>query len=169
MNWILKIKHWQLFGICYVPQIVGFILRNYWSPLFFILGTAVYLIWIRELSVYCSAKITKVINQEKSNFVGLNLGLVLSFLSSSMLVILFFSYPYNNPNIPIAPFIIYFISTFYILIIVSKQLRLTIGTKAMRAGSILNNFALLLWYPIGIWYLQPVMNILQEEEQSLKE
>jgi hypothetical protein len=162
MNWILKAKHWQIFLLLFLFEIMASIdfqgdLRNlYWINL---IGISVFLIWL----FFLTNELIKIVPKAY----GLNINLY--YVNAILFFAVYFSAMYLNNGNDVSFNGIYALIGFYIFyaflqsfgfagrIIKSMELH----RKSKKRESI-GYFFLFIFLPIGIWFMQPKINKLNK-------
>lgn len=168
MNWILKIKHWQLFLLFFLPLIVG---DNLWhdglSLGFSILGMLFYYYWLLSLGIQCE-KINRANNIHSNQFVIFKILSIIIMVCYVILpsLVLFQNPDERDPDIFMPMFFTIIISHIYITLFSSKSAYRALNKKKSFFGDFLPVFGAIFFWPIGIWFLQPRLNKLLEENEE---
>ncbi len=158
MNWILKIKHWQIFLLLFPFLIIASInfqgdFENlYWINL---IGIAVYLIW----SFLLTNELIKIVPKDfnlKTKFYYFNAILFFVIYFTAMILNEGNEAKFSGIYALIGLYIVYaFLQSFGFAGRIIKSMEL--NRKSKKHESI-GYFFLLIFFPIGIWFLQPKIN-----------
>jgi len=162
MNWILKIKHWQIFILLFPFMIMGSIefegdIGNLY--LITLIGIIVYFLW----SFLLTNELIKIVPKEfnlKTNFYYINA--ILCFVTIVSIIII-----YQGEEAKFSGF--YAIIGFYIFYAFLQSFgfagriirSMELNRKSKKRESI-GYFFLFVFLPIGIWFLQPKINKLNK-------
>ncbi len=158
MNWILKIKHWQIFSLLFPFLIIASIdfqgdFKNlYWINL---IGIAVFLIW----SFLLTNELIKIVPKEfnlKTKFYYFNAIFFFAIYFTAMILNRGNDAKFSGIYALIGLYIVYaFLQSFGFAGRIIKSMEL--NRKSKKRESI-GYFFLLIFFPIGIWFLQPKIN-----------
>jgi len=164
MNWILKIKHWQIFLLLFPFMIMGSIeFEGNIGNLYLInlIGIIAYFLW----SFLLTNELIKIVPKEynlKTNFYYINA--ILCFITIISIIIIYKGEEAKFSGIYalIGFYIFYaFLQSFGFAGRIIKSIEL--NRKSKKRESI-GYFFLFVFLPIGIWFLQPKINKLNNNK-----
>jgi|GEM_PF-4660750 len=145
MDFILKLKHWQLFLIFLLPSYFIRLIGVIPIVVFELIG---YSLWLYSIATYCYARNNKQ--------------LPVIFMASSILMPLLWIVSYLSiPLYSFAASVLWLIALAFNVFIVTKSIRV------INPGNSLILIALSFLIPfIGVWYIQPLVNKKLNEVQA---
>ena len=162
MNFILKLKHWQVFLILLISSIASnFTWENH--QLFNLglnsLGLIIYFLWYFAVGLELTEHLPPRIELARTMFI-IN-GFVLIF---SILVIgAVFNGQFSSNGFLGLIWSVYLIyAIFQFMFYPSKALRTVENGKEATIGQYFGYFLLTIFWPIGIWWIQPKLNKIEE-------
>jgi len=171
MEYFLKIKAWLLFLLVFGSQfimVIGIIFsRNALAiniifdiTTFFIF--AVFLAWFWTVGIFLNRKIPGGIRPYSSFF---RFGIVYNSIYYILFYVLFKSLSSSSDSISISPLIFLFhifamICMFYMIYFVAKNLVIVEQNRNITFSDFAGPFFLIWFFPIGIWFIQPRINMI---------
>jgi hypothetical protein len=164
MDFILKLKHWQVFLIF----LGGSFLINFtWinedvlTLIFNIIGLLIYFFWYFSVGLELTEHLPPRIELPKTFFI-INSFVIL--ISIAILIIVFDGEFSTNGLIGFLWIIYLCYAFFQFMFFPSKALKsIELGNKA-KLGDYFGYFLLTVFWPIGIWIIQPKLNKINKEE-----
>lgn len=168
MNFFLKLKHWQLFLMFFVPNIIMSVAGPSVLIVRIVCGMmvmGVYFGWLYSLGTSLYKKLPKGIVVSQLYFKISFLILSLLFFS---LVILELSgmLTYDRMIILFLLLIFGYSWAFYIFYFISRALKTVELQRPVTYYEYIDIFFLLWFYPIGVWFIQPKLNELFDKSTS---
>ena len=179
MNWLLKLKHWQLFILLFgIPFILQFVFAFSMAlapdsmmpyaimPIIMFLFIAIFFSWFYSLGTALHKRLPESVKMKLTTF---KIFLFIPFIYIMVLCGLMF-WVFNTvvagdraPNlswflliIPIHLFSMFCI--FYCLYFVAKTLKAVELQKPVTFNDYVGEFFLIWFYPVGVWFIQPRVN-----------
>jgi hypothetical protein len=186
MMLFLKLKHWQVFlfafGIPVIIQVIFLLLINQHNtnfivhkviPVITLISNLIYWCWIWSIVSRLKDKIPDEVELNPDFFnLFFILSLVFSFFFAGFNMI-FLGNPgkgYFHPGIGFLLYLLplYLFSIFcncYCIYFASKILKVAQLQKYAKFYDFAGDFFLLLFYPLGVWFIQPkIINVFKDEE-----
>ena len=158
MNRILKAKHWQIFILLIIGLIIGNInIEN--SPtlnvVLLLIGILVYMIYPFLIGIELQEYVPKEIKLNPNLFIFNSL---IWFLFYSVTMILTDGKGYMFTGILAIPFFYVFYAIVHFLSFPVKTLKSIEMSQKAKFKDYVGDFLLIIFLPIGIWFLQPRIN-----------
>jgi len=158
MNFILKLKHWQIFILLFVASIMSnftWVDHDLFNMAFNLSGILLYLTWYFIIGLELSEYLPKKIELPTTMFVINGFVLVLSIV----VLIMFFDGSFSSNGIIGFLWVVYLMyATVQFFFYPSKILKSIELTKEARFGDYIGYVLLMIFWPIGIWWIQPKLN-----------
>ena len=160
MEFLLRLKSWQLFAIIILPLMVS----SFWlDQLLYGIGYVVYIGWMYSIGIKMHSLFSF---QSKPKVIYFKI----SCLSALLIVIIttFFDPLQNGPSFAFwIESVVIVCSMFYILNFAARMLESVIQGKIIGFSDSLKAFFGFWFFPFGIWYIQPVVKIVLEKHETL--
>jgi len=158
MNRILKAKHWQIFIFLIVGLIIGNIhIEN--NPtlnvILLLTGMLIYMVYPFSVGIELQAHLPKEIKLNSNLFL---FNSFIWFLFYAATMILTDGEGYMFTGLKSLPFFYAFYAFVHFLSFPVKTLKSIEIYKKAKFGDYLGDFLLIIFLPIGIWFLQPRIN-----------
>ena len=158
MNRILKAKHWQIFILLIIGLIIGNINIENSSTLnvvLLLIGILVYMIYPFLIGIELQEYVPKEIKLNPNLFIFNSL---IWFLFYSVTMILTDGKGYMFTGILAIPFFYVFYAIVHFLSFPVKTLKSIEMSQKAKFKDYVGDFLLIIFLPIGIWFLQPRIN-----------
>ena len=166
MKILLKLKHWQLFPLLILTLFisnftwVGFELLN---TLLTLTGFLIYMIWYFVIGMELTEYLPNKIVLGRTIFI-IN-GFVL--LVSTMVLVIFFDGSYSTNSFIGFVWIVYLIyAIFQFFMFPAKVLKTIELKREATLGDYLWCFLLMIFWPAGVWWIQPKLNRIIKEVKA---
>jgi hypothetical protein len=169
MNFILRAKHWQVF----IPIILGMFLGNFQienngtlTTVFLLIGTALYFSWIFLVGLHLYKYLPEKIEMNPNLFI---LNSFIWFTTFCAVMIISDGVGMTFTGLAALPgFYVMFALLHFMMFPVRTLKSIEKGKKA-DIGESLGDFLLVVFLPIGIWFLQPRINKIANEQKKMLE
>lgn len=156
--WLLKLRHWQVFTIIFVAVIMqNFTFEGYpeITSIITLVGYLVYYLWPLLVGDTLHKIAGKRFDLNNNTFIICGL---IWLLTISSIVIFTDGASYRFTGIQALPGLLVVVAYCYYISYPAKALKtLEIGND-IEVGSYIGDFFLIVFLPIGIWFLQPRLN-----------
>ena len=162
MKFLLKLKAWQLFLLIVVPIAIKSSIFFY--EVFALLGGLLYLTWVYEIGIAMHSFISEQPKKPRNIYFKISF----TFMVLSLIIHYILSY--------VHPVDFYFSFTLAIILVIcmlyfvgfsGRMLESKITGRIENRSDSLKAMLFIYFFPIGIWYLQPIINqIVAKEEQT---
>jgi hypothetical protein len=156
MKFILKLKHWKIMVLIFLPALLVEILStdilNMWHILCTIWALFTYLLWLYLVGINFSLWPKKNLFLFKSSFFFVNVySIYLLFASNSQKI--------NNNLLYYLPFhLLALAACFYMVYFAAKSFAIFSRKENDKEVTFLQNFLCFWFFPIGVFILQPKIN-----------
>lgn len=155
MNRILKAKHWQIFILLIIGLIIGSInIENnaLLNVVFLLTGMFIYMVYPFSIGIELQEYLPKEINLNSNLFL---FNSFIWFLAYSATMILTDGEGTMVTGIKALPFFYVFYAFIHFLSFPAKTLKSIEMEKRAKLGDYIGDFFMIIFLPIGIWFLQP--------------
>lgn len=167
MKFLLNLKPWQLFSLILVPNLIPAF--SFWIELLDVIALFVYIGWIYSIGVTMHSLVSDV---NKPNLLYFKICCI--FISVTYVIELFVSYSFNefigySFNKWMILLVIFVICImFYVFMFAAQMLESVINGYLVYGSDSLKAFFGFWFFPIGIWYIQPVVQrVLKQNEAHI--
>lgn len=167
MHFFLKIKHWQLFILLILSGAVPAFIGSFPDGLRSIIGilsVGIFFGWHYSMGVSLNKRISNEINLNVTYF-KISFFLILFFYFGIALFKIVTGRPLYSHILILLPVILtQLYCLIYMLYFVAKSLKMAELKREVVYSDYADEFFLILFYPIGIWNIQPRINKLFEND-----
>lgn len=163
MTLLLKLKHWQIFLLLCLALLItkftwaGFELLN---AILNLIGVLLYMIWYFAIGLELSENLPKKVELPKTMFIINGFVVITSFV----ILIMFFGGSFESNGLLGFIWVVYLMyAVFQFFFYPAKALKSIELNKEAGFGDYILDVIFMLFWPIGIWWVQPRLNKIAED------
>ncbi|MDW3196841.1 MAG: hypothetical protein R8G66_30980 [Cytophagales bacterium] len=162
MTLLLKLKHWQIFIILLLASFMSrftWVGNEFLNTVLNLIGTLLYMIWYFAIGLEITERLPKKVELPKTLFIINGFVVICSFVTLAM----FFDGSFESNGLLGFIWVVYFMyALFQFFFYPAKALNSNELEKEAGFGDYFGDFFLMLFWPIGIWWIQPRLNKIAE-------
>ena len=156
MNFLLRLKSWQLFVITVIPLLFPPV--NAFGIIATIIGYTIYIAWVFSIGYAMNALIP---DKSKPDVIFFKVNSI--FMAIAILFGIYFSYYGVNQYLGCVFIAVILLSFFYCISFAGRMLESMIKGEMVNFSDSLKTIKYIWVFPLGIWYLQPAIKRVLEK------